>query len=299
MGKLNRIFIGIPKRYHDGPLEPSAQKCIDGIINYGTEKNIYECVEMQWGGMSITQNSYKLIQEFLFGKEGKKCSHFLYTGDDLTFPPDALAMLLESDRPVIVGCATWKTPPFFVNCSVLDSVGKESKIFVTKDMLLRGLVSEVFAAGSGFMLIKREVMEDVHNFWKDYYKNFVALMPKKFQNFQPVPYFPVTYDGKGFTSTDYAFCDAVRACGHKIWLHCGAVIGHIWKKQYSVLDHIMWREAYGMALQEPDFPTQKIEPVHFKSSHSDGKEFFFGTDKPGANGSDTGVVAEPALESVS
>lgn len=299
MGKLNRIFIGIPKRYHDGPLEPSAQKCLDGIQNYGVDKGLYESMEVQWGGMSISQNSYKLIRTFLFDEEGKKCSHFLYTGDDLTFPPDALAMLLEADRPVIVGCATWKTPPFFVNCSVLDSQGKESKIYVTQDMLIKGLVSEVFAAGSGFMLIKREVLEDVHNFWKEYYKNFTALMPKKFQNFQPVPYFPVTYDGEGFTSTDYAFCDAVRACGHKLFLHCGVVVGHIWKKQFSVLDHVQWRNNYGMATQEPDFPTQKIDPIRFKSSSADGKEYFFGTDKSGANGSDSSPVVEPALESVS
>ena len=299
MDELKRIFIGIPKRYHDGSLEPSAQKCLDAIADYGIDKGLYESAEVQWGGMSITQNSYKMIQHFLNDKEAKKCSHFLYTGDDLTFAPDALAMLLEADRPVIVGCATWKTPPFFVNCSVLDAEGKESKIYVTKDMLVKGLVSEVFAAGSGFMLIKREVMEDVHNFWREHRRNFLALMPKKFHNFQPVPYFPVTYDGKGFTSTDYAFCDAVRACDHKIYLHCGVVVGHIWKKQYSVLDHIQWRNNYGMAVQEPDFPTQQITPIRFKSSQADGKEYFFGTDKSSANGSGDKPVREPALESIS
>lgn len=293
---MKRIFVGIPVRRHDGDVLPQARKCLEAMYSYGVKNGIYESMECRWGGMSISQNSYKMIRKFLFDEDSKQCTHFLYTGDDLTFPPDALAMLLESDRPVIVGTATWKTPPYFVNCSVLDSQGKESKIYVTREMLQRGVVTEVYGAGSGFMLIRRDVMEDVHNFWKEYFKTFQALMPKKYQGFQPVPYFPVTYDGEGFTSTDYAFCDAVRQCGHKIFLHCGVIVGHIWKKQFSVVDHVNWRDTLGMAMQEPDFPTQKIEPVHFKSSSRNGKEQYFGSP---IEAGDNGSVREPVLESVS
>jgi len=269
-----RVMIGIPVRYHDGDVEPPVRSCIDAMVNYGHEHKVYDCVEVRWGGMSVTQNSFKLIHRFLYDDEMKKATHFLYTGDDLTFPPDALAQLLAADKPVIVGCAVWKTPPYFVNCSVLDSKEKETKIFITREMLEKGIIQQVYSAGSGFMLIKREVMKDVHNFWKEYHKFFEVSMPKKFQGFEPVPYFPVTFGEGGFTSTDYSFCNAVRACGHSIWLHCGVIIGHIWKKQYSVLDHVNWRDAYGMADKEPGFPTQQVKPVSFKSSSKEKEEVF-------------------------
>lgn len=266
------IFIGIPVRYHDGDVDPQARKCIDAMINYGQDHDLYDSVECRWGGMSVTQNSFKLIRKFLFDEECKRCTHFLYTGDDLTFPPEGLSQLLAEDRPVIVGTATWKTPPYFVNCSVLNDAGVEAKVYITREMLEKGVVTKVFSAGSGFMLIRRDVLMDVHNFWKDYHKNFAALMPKKYQGFEPVPYFPVTFADDMFVSTDYTFCNAVRACGHDIFLHCGVVVGHIWKKQYSVMDHVNWREAYGMATKITDFPTQLVEPVEYRSVGHSKKE---------------------------
>jgi len=276
---LPLITVGIPVRYHDGDVDPDVRKCIDAMIGYGHQNKLYDIAELRWGGMSISQNSYKLIRAFLNDERFKHSTHLLYTGDDLTFPPDALAMLLSENKPVIVGCATWKTPPYFVNCTVLDRANKESKIFVTREMLEKGIVAQVYAAGSGFMLIRRDVLKDVHNFWKDYHKVYQSVMPKRFLSFEPVPYFPVAYDGAGFISTDYAFCNAVRECGHTIWLHCGAVIGHIWKKQFSVIDHVNWRDRYGMAVEEPAFPTQKIESVEYVQS------------KPGMEDQKIGIAA--------
>jgi len=59
----------------------------------------------------------------------------------------------------------------------------------------------------------------------------------------------------------------VRTAGFQIFLHCGVIIGHIWKKQISVLDHLNWRDTFGCSNKQQQFPLQKIEAVHFKVAY--------------------------------
>jgi len=264
--KVPKVFLGVPIRYHDGELEPQAQTCLDGAAAFGEQTGAYELITKSWKGMSITQNSYRLIETFLRDPEFKDCTHFLYTGDDLTFPPDGIKKLLDANKPVIVGCATWKTPPYWPNCDIMTDEGFSSKIHITMEMLRDEVVTEVHGAGSGFMMIKREVLEAVDKLWKEYHEAFKVGMPEKFQGWEPVPFFPVLFDGeqRKYASTDYCFCDMVRTAGHKIFLHCGVVIGHIWTKQISVVDHLNWRDVFGVSTQLQNFPMQNIEAVHFE-----------------------------------
>jgi len=267
--KLPKVFFGVPLRYVDGELEPQAQICLQGAIDFGTETQSYELMYRSWKGLSITQNSWHLMEEFLRNSDYKECTHYLYSGDDLTFPPDAIKKLLDADKPIIVGCATWKTPPYWPNCDIMTGEGFASKIHITRKMLQDEEVVEVHAAGSGFMMIKREVIEAIDELWKEYHLAFAKGMPEKFKGWEPVPFFPVLFDGKTqlYTSTDYCFCDMARTAGFKIFLHCGVIIGHIWKKQISVLDHLNWRDTFGCSNQQQMFPLQKIEPVHFKVAY--------------------------------
>ena len=263
--KVPRVFMGVPMRYHDGTLEPMAQKALDGAVSYGEETQSFELMSKSWKGMSITQNSYKLVEAFLRDPEFAECTHYLYTGDDLTFPPDGIKKLLDADKPVIVGCATWKTPPYWPNCDAMTEKGFTSKVYITREMLSEGTIIEVNAAGSGFMMIKREVMEAVDRLWTEYHELFKKLMPEKFQNWEPVPFFPVLFNGesRNYTSTDYVFSRSVRTAGYNIYLHCGVIIGHIWKKQISVLDHLNWRDTFGCSEEEQIFPLHSVKRVEF------------------------------------
>ncbi len=262
--KVPRVFLAIPMRYHDGDLEPWAQKCLDLTVAYAEEKRGYQLEHVSWKGNSVTQNAFRLVDQFLNDPRYKSCTHYLYSGDDLTFPPDGIQKLLDADKPVIVGCATWKTPPFWCNCDVMGEAGHTSKAHITREMLQQQMVQEVHAAGSGFMMIKREVLEDVAKLWKEYHEEFSAKMSDKFQGWEPVPYFPVLFEDGSMTSTDFAFSRTVRAAGHKIYLHCGVIIGHIWKKQISVLDHLSWRETFGVSTEEQLYPLHEVESQEFQ-----------------------------------
>lgn len=264
-----RVFFGIPMRYHDGVLEPWVQKCLDLAASYAEDHQSYELECMTWKGSSVTQNSYNLVNKFLTDPKYKSCTHYLYSGDDLTFPPDGIQKLLDADKPVIVGCATWKTPPYWPNCDVMGESGNLSRIHITREMLQRQSIEEVHGAGSGFMMIKREVLEDVARLWEEYHEEFKSKMSEKFNGWEPVPFFPVMFGAYGenaggkMVSTDFSFCKTVRAAGHKIYLHCGVIVGHVWKKQISILDHLSWRETFGCSSQEQLYPLQEVKPVEY------------------------------------
>lgn len=287
-----KVFVGIPVRLYDGPIEPEVLKCLDWAAEYGLSKGLYEILPVKWGGMSVTQNSYELIKIFL--NKHPDCTHFLYTGDDLTFAPDAIEKLLLADKPVISACSTWKTPPFFPNADALDAEGLESKLYVTREMVLNGSIIEVKGAGSGMMLIQRKVLEDVRDFWWQYFEDFNKLMPEKYRGMCPVPFFPVLYEPwlATFRSTDFSFCEVAKKAGHTIWWHCGVIIGHIWRTQFSILDHFSWRENFGLAQKMPVFPTQKVDFVKYTASGKKGYEpgYHGKTKEINGKGTASGVV---------
>ncbi len=262
--KHPNVFMAIPMRYHNGGLEPMAQRSLDGIVDYAEANQSYSLQCVTHKGMSVTQNSYRLVDQFLNDPKYAGCSHFLRTDDDMTYSPDAVQRLLDTDKPVAVGCYTWKAPPYWVCADIVGGTGEVSKLHITREMIQEETICEIYAAGSGFMMIKREVLEDVATLWEKYHKAFKANMPAEFQGWEPVPYFPVLFNEGQMAATDFSFCRTVRAAGHKLYMHCGVVVGHLWKKQISILDHLDWMDAFGISDQEQVYPLHEVESVKFR-----------------------------------
>lgn len=262
----HKVLMVVPMRYHDGDFDPLAQQCFNVAVAYGKKHGAYELEANTWQGMSISQNTFRLVQSFLSDPKYKDYTHLLRTDDDITYPPDAVEKMLAADKPVISGLITWKTPPYWPNCNVVNDKGRRVKIRIERYMLDDEKVVEVDGAGTGFLLVRREVLEDVWNLWSEYQEAFKKLMPKKFHEWKPVPFFPVLYDETKdiFVSTDFAFSRAVRIAGHDIFMHCGVVTGHIWKKNISITDHLNWRDVFGVSAEEQVFPCHGVKPVHFK-----------------------------------
>jgi len=261
------VFMAVPMRHHDGTLAPKARISLDGAVEYAREHQSYDIHCETWGGASVTQNSFTLISKFLYDPKFKDCTHFLRTDDDMTYAPDAIQALLNADKPLIVGCYTQKAPPFWVCADVVGGSGQVSRIHVTREMLQRRDVCEIHGAGSGFMMVRREVMEDVAKLWKEYHEEFTTKMSEKFHGWEPIPFFPATFNGDKMSATDFSFCRTVRAAGHKLYMHCGVLVGHLWKKQISVLDHLSWVNTFGCSEQEQNFPMEPVEHVDFKVAY--------------------------------
>lgn len=120
-------------------------------------------------------------------------------GDDHTWSQGTLMRLLAHDVDVVVPHCLKRTPPW---APVAYSHQNDEGWYVAADLPEKGL-TEVHAAGSAGMLIKRHVLEAIGDPW-----------------FRPAP------DAEGLNE-DLYFCQRVREEGFKIYCDPSIPFGHI------------------------------------------------------------------------
>ena len=238
---MARVMIGIPVRHIYGDISPKTKACIDHLRAF--TKNAIELQLVR--GQQISQNSHNMCKMFL--EEG--WDYLLYTGDDIVFPPWALDRLLAHDLDFVSGICTWKTPPYFVPAGKLGEDGKFRHVLIRPEHVAKQAMLEVDGTGSGFILVKRHVVQQV---W-DYMRTVIyPAIPKKHRWLSPLPFFPATYDPEhdNVFSSDFAFSRMARECGFKIHLDCGLICRHRWEGEFDVTDHWAWIDKYGFSKSE-------------------------------------------------
>lgn len=149
-------------------------------------------------GTAIPRQRNECVKAMLASPE---LQWLLFVDDDQTYGPDALTRLLSHHRPVIGATILGKYPPyepwfFFVeNGQLRRATCKEAA---------GSKVLEVGAVGTGFMLIRREVLEAV-----------------------PEPWFEggvLASDGVG---EDVLFCLKARQKGYRTFVDTGLKVGHL------------------------------------------------------------------------
>lgn len=142
----------------------------------------------------------KAVAEFL----GGPYSHLWFIDDDVGVQPDALELLLGADAPIVAGC--YPSVKRFSDCStwayltVKDGAGWRRKWF-------DGTV-EVTGAGTGCMLIRREVLEALGFPWFVWRQTLNAT------------------GGIDRVSDDIDFCERAGQLGFKIMAHGNVRCSH-------------------------------------------------------------------------
>jgi len=247
---MARVLIGIPIRHIYGTVAPKTQACIDRLR--ATTPNATELRMVR--GQQISQNSFTLCRQFL--DEG--WDYLLYTGDDIIFPPWALDRLLAHDKDFVSGVCTWKTPPYFVPVGMQGADGKFRHILIRPEHVKNNVLLEVDGTGSGFILVKRKVIERV---W-DYLSHEVfPAIPKKYRWLSPIPFFPAVRDpetGDVFSS-DFAFARLAKESGSRIFLDCGLICRHRWEGEYDITSHWAWLDKYGFTKEEEQYYGHEVK----------------------------------------
>lgn len=169
------------------------------------------------------------------------CTHLLFLDDDIVFDPKHVFQLLEADKGVIAGVYPTKKIEW-------DLVLELAKKFTTGRMLehasckslllfppgetkvtgkdLQGPI-EVMAAPTGFMMIRRDLLEKFREHYPFRYDNeryHLLDMTAFFETrFRPAP----DTGRMRFCGEDVDFCIRVREMGEKIWAMPTMLLGHV------------------------------------------------------------------------
>lgn len=143
----------------------------------------------------ITRGRNNLVAKFL---ENKSATHLMFVDADIRFDPESIFRMVVQDVGVVCGLYPMKGLPIRY---VLNTAPNPRKV---------GSLFEVSTSGTGFMLIKREVIEKlVAAMPETKYKDSLSLG----EQYEPHMYalFDTMIDENGhYLSEDWTFCKRVR-----------------------------------------------------------------------------------------
>ena len=144
----------------------------------------------------------------------KHSTHLMFIDSDLRFSAEDIFKLVDADQDLVGGLYPVKAYPIRF---VVNGVEKPE---------VKGELEEVRHIGTGFMLIKRELLEKMmaakpHAKYKDSIGIGVQYEPHMYALFE------TSVDENGhYMSEDWFFCDEWRKMGGKVWAHKGVLLNH-------------------------------------------------------------------------
>lgn len=180
----------------------------------------------------ITRGRNQLVAEFM----ASDCSHLMFVDADIEFNPHDVLKLISHNKPIVAGAYPLKKEPtsYVVN--------------LRPDALQLDDLVEVMDAGTGFMMIKREVITKMQNAHPelhytgdlegDEYRKDLNSKEDHRQRLKENLYslFDTSHDkgdNNNYLSEDYTFCRRWQKIGGKIWLDSTIKLNHVGRKIYK------------------------------------------------------------------
>ena len=184
----------------------------------------------------IQRGRNALVHQFL----KTECTHLLFIDADIKFDPNDIPPMIAADVGIICGIypkkeINWHGVEKAVKEGTdVNDLAKRTGSLVVNLVDYAGAVTvpvdkpvEVWAGGTGFMLIKREVLLDLKDKVESYV-NDVAIINSNFDDARITEYFACSIEPgtERLLSEDYHFCRVARLNGHKIWAAPWVRLGH-------------------------------------------------------------------------
>jgi hypothetical protein len=193
----------------------------------------------------VTRARNELVHAFL---QNTKATHMMFIDADIKFDPKSIVRMLLADQDVVVGAYPLKTLNWE---SVVDKArysdmaaqdaAKEAAMYVINvhkpdpemvgkqvDVQIKNGLLEVYDAGTGFMLMKRHVLEKMIENYPDtmYYSD--KDMTEDLEKRKRYALFDTMIDSdKRYLSEDYTFCRRWQELDGKIYLDVNTTLSHI------------------------------------------------------------------------
>jgi len=232
---MSRAFVVIGTPCFGGLVHHGYMSSVVYLLAHARKAGVDMALSLLASDALITRGRATLVAAFL---DNPAATHILFVDADISFAPEQFSRLLAFDQDIVaapypVKAIKWgEIPARHVNMAEpLDEAGL---VYVGKTARGAGLkTKDGFATaeyvGTGFMLIKRHVIEQMAKAYPD-------------TKFKTLPSFPATpvssenlyalfdpmidKDTGEYISEDYAFCRRWRALGGEIWLDTTARLTH-------------------------------------------------------------------------
>jgi hypothetical protein len=187
----------------DGKPDFHVHRKLQAACQYAADVGIETSLAVTADNFSIGKARNSAVLAFL---EDKDATHLFFVDNDVHIQEDAIVVLVAMDKPISAGCyASFKTPPNHPGMhKPYITVKKEGAWYTT---WWDGVV-QVDGAGTGCMLIRRDVFEEMKYpwfVWREYVEDGVIK----------------------HKSDDIDFCDRAIAQGLSVWAHGNVRCGHI------------------------------------------------------------------------
>ncbi len=172
--------------------------------------------------------------------EDKSATHLMFIDADIEFEPDSIIRMLAMDKDIIAGAYPKKT----INWDQVRAAAKEDK----QELATHGAeyainmkiepgtnrvrtsmgAVEVLDASTGFMIVKREVIEKmVANHPELHYKNDSSIDPVFNQYCYALWDTMIDPVDRRYLSEDYTFCRRWQQLGGEIWVDPNTKLNHV------------------------------------------------------------------------
>lgn len=206
--------------------------------------------------MAMNQNGWQMASSFMFNESlierarnslahafmKTDCTHLLFIDADIRFEPEHVIALFDADKDVICGIypkkeINWNEVSNAIQRGVpiehlkhhtgswvVNLVGYEGTVTVPQNEPL-----EIWAGGTGMMLIKREVLEKMRDVVPSYKNDVVDLSGTNKPQEEISQFFACSIEPETqrLLSEDYHFCRTWRNMGGKIYAAPWMNLGHI------------------------------------------------------------------------
>lgn len=191
----------------------------------------------------VTRARNELVNAFL---KNESYTHLMFIDADISFDASSVLSMLIKDKDVITGAYPLKSinweelyerkdtltsPEKMQEAAVNYVINVEKpdpkKVGVEQKIVIKGGIIPVHDAGTGFMIIKREVFNKIIKAYPEivYYFDKDMTVPKKQRKMYA--FFDTSIDEDGrYLSEDYTFCRRWQKLGGEIYLDINVVLDH-------------------------------------------------------------------------
>jgi len=230
--------------------------CYGGVVTEAYAQAMFSvpmlCAQMgvNVGYMTIANESLvtRARNELVYGFMKTDADYLMFIDADIKFDPKSIIRMMSADKDIVVGAYPLKSIDW---AKVVESAKKseitpeqasmEAAMYVinvhkpdalkvghTVDVQIVGGLLEVYDAGTGFMLIKRHVIEAmIEEFPETLYYSDKDVTLTQEQNTRYALFDTLIDDDKRYLSEDYTFCRRWQKLGGKIHLDVNTVLGHV------------------------------------------------------------------------